>query len=105
MFGGLLEIFGARASDADLAERWDEIVGSDLARLGRLAGVRGARTQEDAPKGGAAAVSAKRKRFNISIRPAIPAMATELSYRAEEFRARINKYFGYEAVGKITMIK
>ena len=88
--GGLLRIFGGRASDADLLERWDEIVGHDLAKLGKLVGVRAI--------GGA---SQKPKRFNIKIKPTVPAMKMELSYRAEEFRAKINKYFGYEAVGKI----
>lgn len=88
-FGGLMRIFGARASDADLAERWDEIVGADLARLGKLAGIR----------------PLKNKQFNITIRAAVPAMAIELSYRTEEFRMKINKYFGYEAVGKISIRK
>ena len=88
-FGGLLRIFGARASDADLAARWDEIVGSDLARLGRLGGTR----------------KTKDKKFNITLKASQPAFATELSYRTEEFRARINKYFGHDAVGKITVKK
>lgn len=88
-FGGLLKVFGARASDADLSARWDEIIGNDLARLGKLSGVR----------------KTKDKKINISIKPIVPAMATELSYRKEEFRTRINKYFGYDAVEKIIIKK
>ena len=88
-FGGLLKIFGVRASDADLASRWDEIIGSDLARIGKLSGIK----------------KTKDKKINILIKPAVPAMATELSYRTEEFRLKINKYFGYDAVEKIIIGK
>ncbi len=88
-FGGLMRIFGARASDADLAARWDEIIGSDLARIGRLYGIR----------------ATKNKQFNITLKAPVSAMATELSYRKEDFREKINKYFGYEAVGKIIIGK
>ena len=91
-FGGLMKIFGARASDADLAENWEHVVGADLARLAKLSGTR---------KVGAG--SARPKQFNITLKPSVPAMATELSYRTEEFRIKINKYFGYDAVGKITV--
>lgn len=84
-FGGLLRIFGARASDADLSARWDEIIGSDLSRIGKLAGIR----------------AITNKQFNITLKAPVSAMAMELSYRKEEFREKINKYFGYEAVGKI----
>ena len=87
--GGLLKIFGVRASDADLASRWDEIIGSDLARIGKLSGIK----------------KTKDKKINILIKPAVPAMATELSYRTEEFRLKINKYFGYDAVEKIIIGK
>ncbi len=84
-FGGLMRVFGARASDADLAVRWDEIIGADLSRVGKLYGIR----------------AIKNKQFNITLKAPVPAMAMELSYRKEEFREKINKYFGYEAVGKI----
>lgn len=89
VFGGLLKIFGARASDADLAARWDEILGDDLSKIGKLVGVR----------------KTKDKKINISIKPAFSAMSTELSYRVDEFRVCINKYFGYDAVGKIIIRK
>jgi len=88
-FGGLLKVFGARASDADLSARWDEIMGDDLSRIGKISGVK----------------KTKNKKINISIKPVVPAMATELSYRIEEFRLKINKYFGYEAVEKIIIGK
>lgn len=89
VFGGLLKIFGARASDADLSERWDEIIGDELSHIGKLSGVR----------------ALKNKQFNITLKPPVAAMATELSYRVDEFRVRINKYFGYDAVAKITIRK
>lgn len=88
-FGGLLKIFGARASDADLSARWNEIIGDDLSRIGKLSGVK----------------KTKNKKINISIKPAVPAMAIELSYRTEELRLKINKYFGYDAVEKIIIGK
>ncbi len=88
-FGGLLKIFGGRASDADLAARWNEIMGEDLSKIGKLVGVK--RTKD--------------KKINVSIKPTFSAMATELSYRLNEFRTRINKYFGYDAVEKIIIKK
>ncbi len=85
-FGNLMKLFGVRASDADLANRWDEIVGTDLARLGRLSGTK-----------------AVGKQFKITIRPTVPAMSMELKYRAEEFKIKIDKYFGYDAVEGISV--
>ena len=56
VFGGLLKKFGIRTSSADLANRWDEIVGPDLARIGKLSGVR----------------KTKNKKINVSIKPIVP---------------------------------
>ncbi|MBD5389327.1 DUF721 domain-containing protein, partial [bacterium] len=33
--GGLMQLFGRRASDADLVARWDEIMGPDIAAMAR----------------------------------------------------------------------
>ena len=87
--GGLIKIFGIRASDSDLAARWDEIMGSDIASVARLAAIRKNRDNT----------------FNVVIRPAHPAYALQLSYQADEIVKRINKYFGYDAVGKISFRK
>lgn len=87
--GGLLKKMGARASDADLAARWDEIMGADIASVARLAAIKKTRA------GG----------FNVVIRPANPAFTLQLSYMAEDITARINKYFGYAAVEKISFRK
>lgn len=38
--GGLIKIFGIRASDSDLANRWDEIMGTDIASVARLAAIK-----------------------------------------------------------------
>ena len=87
--GGLIKIFGIRASDSDLAARWDEIMGTDIASVARLAAIRKNRDNT----------------FNIVIRPAHPAYALQLSYQSYEIIKRINKYFGYDAVGKISFRK
>ena len=87
--GGLIKIFGIRASDSDLAARWDEIMGSDIASVARLAAIRKNRDNT----------------FNVVIRPAHPAYALQLSYQSDEIVKRINKYFGYDAVGKISFRK
>lgn len=87
--GGLIKIFGVRASDSDLANRWDEIMGADIAAVARLAAIKKNRDNT----------------FNVVIRPAHPAYALQLSYQSDEIIRRINKYFGYEAVGKISFRK
>ncbi len=88
-FGGLMKIFGARASDADLAHRWDEIMGRDIAENAELAGIR---TTRD-------------KKFIISVRAKNPAGALQLSYQKMEIQNKINNYFGYDAVSKIQVKK
>ncbi len=85
--GGLLRIFGARASDADLMARWDEIMGADIASIARLAAIKKTRDGK----------------FNIAVRPVNPALGLQLSYMSDEIVAKINKYFGRDAVGKITL--
>ena len=87
--GGLIKIFGVRASDSDLANRWDEIMGDDIASIAKLAAIKKNRDNT----------------FNIVIRPAAPAYALQLSYQSDEITQRINKYFGYNAVGKISFRK
>jgi hypothetical protein len=87
--GGLIKIFGARASDADLASRWDEIMGPDIASVAKLAAIKKNRDNT----------------FNVVIRPAVPAYALQLSYQSDEIVRKINKYFGYTAVSKISFRK
>ena len=87
--GGLMQIFGVRASDADLVARWDDIMGADIANVARLAAIRKNRDNT----------------FNVVIRPAVPAYALQLSYQSDEIIKRINKYLGYNAVGKISFRK
>ncbi|MBR1380577.1 MAG: DUF721 domain-containing protein [Alphaproteobacteria bacterium] len=87
--GGLMRIFGVRASDADLAARWNEIIGTDLASVACLAAVKKMRDGK----------------YNITIRPINPAMALTLSYRAPEITEKLNKYFGNNRVGKISFRK
>ena len=87
--GGLIRIFGGHASDADLAARWAEIMGADIGSISTLAGI----------------TKTRDKKFNIAVRPKNPAFALQLSYQKDEITKRINKYFGYDAVNKITFRK
>ena len=87
--GGLMKIFGVRASDADLCNRWNEIIGEDIANIATIAAIKKNRD----------------KTFNIVIRPTNPAYTLQLSYQSDEITNRINKYFGYNAVGKISFRK
>ena len=89
VMGGFLKMFGMRASDSDLAERWGEIMGSDIASVAQLAAIK--KMRDDT--------------FNIVIRPTNPAYTLQLSYMVDEIKLRINKYFGYDAVGKISFRK
>ena len=87
--GDLMEILGVRASDADLAGRWDAIMGPEIASIARLAAIRKTRNGK----------------YNVVVRPANPAFTLQLSYMAPEITARINKYFGRDAVEKISFRK
>lgn len=87
--GGLIRIFGGHASDADLAARWAEIMGADIGAISTLAAIH----------------KTKDGKFNIAIKPKNPAFALQLSYDAPEITKRINKYFGFDAVNKITFRK
>lgn len=87
--GGLFRIFGARVSDADLSARWSEIMGNDIGAISTLAAIK--KTQNG--------------KFNIAVRPINPAFALQLSYQSAEITKRVNKYFGYDAVNKVTFRK
>ncbi len=87
--GELMQILGVRASDADLAARWDAIMGPEIASIARLAAIKKTRTGK----------------YNVVVRPANPAFTLQLSYMAGDITARINKYFGRDAVEKISFRK
>ena len=44
-------------------------------------------------------------RFNITLRPTNPAFTLQLSYMSDEIKNKINKYFGRDAVAKISFRK
>ena len=88
-FGNLFQIFGHRASDADLAERWNEIMGNDIASIAKLVAIK----------------KTIGNKYSIVIKPTNPAMALQLSYQKDEILRRINKYFGFDAISKITFRK
>lgn len=89
VMGGFLKMFGARASDSDLVARWGEIMGPEISAVATLAAIKKMRDDK----------------FNVTIRPANPAYTLQLSYMADDITGRINKYFGYDAVGKISFRK
>ena len=88
-FGGLMEMFGVRTSDADLINNWSKIVGDDISKISTVVVIKLSRD----------------KKFNIVIKPISPAFALELSYKVEEIKTKVNKYYGRESVSKITIRK
>ena len=87
--GGLLKIFGIRASDSDLVARWSEIMGPEISSVANIVAIK--KTREN--------------KFNIVIRPTNSALTLQLSYMSEEIKNKINKYFGRDAVDKISFRK
>ena len=88
-FGGLMEIFGVRSSDADLAKNWKNIVSNDISNIANVVAVKKTRDGK----------------FNVVLRPVNPAFALELSYKIDECKSQINKYYARDAVHKITIRK
>ena len=88
-FGGLMEMFGGRTSDAELVNNWAKIVGLDIAKISNVVAVKLSRD----------------KKFNVVVRPVSPAFALELSYKVDEIKSKIDKYYGRQATGKITIRK
>lgn len=89
VMGGVLKIFGIRASDSDLVARWAEIMGSEIANKANIVAIK----------------KTKNNKFNVVIRPTNPALALQLSYMSEEIKNKINKYFGRDAIEKISIRK
>ena len=87
--GGVLKIFGIRASDSDLVARWAEIMGAEIANKANIIAIK----------------KTKNNKFNVVIRPTNPALALQLSYMSEEIKNKINKYFGRDAIEKISIRK
>jgi hypothetical protein len=89
VFGGFIDMLGGRVADADLAKNWSNILGKDVVKIANLVAVK----------------QNKNKKLNIVLRPVSSAFALELSYKLDEIKNKINKYYGYDAVGKITIRK
>lgn len=87
--GSLFRHIGIRASDSDLSNNWESIIGSDLAQKAQLIAVRKTKTNK----------------LNIVIRPTNPAFALQLSYAITDITQKINKYYTYDAIEKITIRK
>lgn len=88
-FGGLMEIFGVRTGDADLAKNWKNIVSKDISDISNVIAVRKTRD----------------KKLNIVLRPVNPSFALELSYKTEDCKKQLNNYYGFDAIAKITIRK
>ena len=88
-FGSLFQIFGVRASSTDLSDRWNEIMGDDIASVAKLVAIK----------------KTVGNKYSVVIKPTNPALALQLSYSKDEILHRINKYFGYDAISKITFKK
>ena len=88
-FGGLMDSFGVRVSDSGLADNWRKIIGNEIADISNVVAVKLTRD----------------KKFNVVLRPVSPAFALELSYKVDECVKKINKYYGRDAVAKITIRK
>ena len=88
-FGGLMDSFGVRASDADLVTNWRNVVGNEIANIARVVAIK----------------TLKNNKFNIVLRPVSAAFALELSYKLDECIKKINAYYGRDAVSKITIRK
>ena len=88
-FGSLLDFFGVRSSDANLSENWRNVVGNEIANISNVVAIKTTRDNK----------------FNIVLRPVSPAFALELSYKLDECTQKINKYYGRDAVSKITIRK
>ena len=89
VFGNLFQIFGVRASSTDLVERWNEIMGNEIASVAKLVAIK----------------KTIGNKYSVIIKPVNPALALQLSYQKDEILRRINKYFGYDAISKITFRK
>jgi len=88
-FGSLMDAFGVRASDSELTNNWVNIVGNEIANISNVVAVKKIRNNK----------------FNIVLRPVSPAFSLELSYKTQECINKINNYYGYDAVEKITIRK
>lgn len=89
VFGGFIELLGGRITDADLVNNWVDVVGTDIAKIANLISIK----------------KTKDKKFNIVLKAVSPAFALELSYKLGEIKNSIDKYYGYDAVAKITIRK
>ncbi len=83
--------------NAEIMASWETIVGPELARLTRPEAIkwpRGAKVQGEADDDG-------RNAGATLIVATDPAFALDVSYRHKEIIDRINRYFGYRAIGQV----
>ena len=90
-FSSFLRAFGRHASDADLAARWDEVIGPEFAGQVKLVSL--SKIKKTAGENGGGRT--------LTVRATVSAMSTLLNYRRDDIRARVNKYFGYDAIGMV----
>ena len=89
VFSSFMNSFGNRVNDTDFINNWRGIVGNEIANISNIASIK--KTQN--------------KKFNIVLRPVSPAFALELSYKINDIKTSINKYYGSDVVEKISIRK
>jgi len=77
-----LSSLGAKTSDSDLAAKWGELFGNDSSLVKISRGV---------------------KDRTATLKAANPAARLTLQFESPEIIKKINAYFGYDAVSKITV--
>lgn len=86
---------------AEIMTSWETIVGSDVARLARPQSIKWPRGKGriEADEDGGAAGGA------TLIVACEPAFALEVAYRKNDIIDRINRYFGYRAIGQLRLLQ
>ncbi len=82
-------------AQADLVINWAEIVGEDLARISRPERIKWPRSTGDA----------KDKAAGTLVVKAAPGRSLDLQYEASRMVARINSFFGYQAIAQIKVMQ
>jgi hypothetical protein len=82
---------------AEIMTQWAAIAGAELAAMAQPARIKW-------PRGGAAADDGKLEPAALILN-VDPARALEIEYRAHEIADRINRYFGYRAIGTVKVVQ
>ena len=87
--GTVLKILKVSLSGSDLVNNWDKILEKDLSNIIKLNTI----------------TKTKDKKLNISIKLLNPAFALEVSYKLDDIKNKINKFYGTNIINKILIKK